>query len=167
MTGRILLDGRDLGDFDDGSIRTRFGWVSSVPNPFAWSVRNNIVCAPSLHGRVHGRCEAEALTRSCLERVGLWEALKDSLDLPGSSLCPARQQILCIARALSTGPDVLLMDEPTATIDGSAEAGVEALIRDLGRDLTIVVASQDAAQAARLSNTVFELPAGPAIAQNA
>ena len=130
MSGRILFDGQDINDpgLDPVMLRRRFGWVAQKPNPFPSSVRENIAYGPRLHGQVAEGADMEAHVEDCLRRAELWEEVKDRLDDNALELSGGQQQRLCIARALSIQPDMLLMDEPCASVDPLATAAIEDLI---------------------------------------
>jgi len=153
MTGEILLDGHSVFDPDVevGHLRRRFGWVAQMPNPFPWSIRENVAYGARIHGIVRGEAETGALVERLLRRANLWDEVKDILDEPGTSLSGGQQQRLCIARALSTEPDVILMDEPCSALDPTATARVEALIEELRRQFAIVIVTHNMQQAARIS----------------
>jgi len=153
LEGRVTLDGRDLYDptLDPTEVRRRFGWVAQKPNPFPSSVFENVAYGPRIRGHVHRRDETEALVRHCLERVGMWEELKDRLGDPGTDLSGGQQQRLCIARAIAYGPDVILMDEPCSALDPTATARIEALIDELRSDFTVVIITHNMQQAARVA----------------
>ncbi len=108
MSGRILLDGRDIcaADIDPPALRRRFGWVAQKPNPFPRSVYKNVAYGPWLHGLIAKRSEADELVQSCLALAGLWDEVKDRLDDPGTELSGGQQQRLCVARAISTNPEI-------------------------------------------------------------
>ncbi|WP_284177392.1 phosphate ABC transporter ATP-binding protein [Rhabdaerophilum sp. SD176] len=156
MTGRILLDGRDIHDpdLDPPLLRRRFGWVAQKPNPFPWSIAENVAYGPRLHGIVAGRADTAELVERCLRRVGLWDEVKDDLGQPGTDLSGGQQQRLCIARAIAYNPEILLMDEPCSALDPVATAIVEALIEDMRRDFTVVIVTHNMQQAARLAQRV-------------
>lgn len=157
QTGRITMDGQDINapEVDPPVHRRRFGWVAQKPNPFPASVWDNVAEGPRLHGLTNSAAELDALVTSCLQRAGLWDEVKDGLHtLQGPDLSGGQQQRLCIARALSTRPEVLLMDEPTGSIDPIATAHVERLLLDLKRSLSIVIVTHSMAQAARIADRV-------------
>jgi phosphate transport system ATP-binding protein len=159
--GRILFDGMDVDgpDIDPPVLRRRFGWVAQKPNPFPDSVRENVAYGPRLHG-VIAEAAMEAHVEACLTRAGLWDELRDRLDEPGDALSGGQQQRLCIARALSTEPDVLLMDEPCGSIDPIATARIEALIGAIARDHAVIIITHNMAQARRVADRVAFMDAG-------
>jgi phosphate transport system ATP-binding protein len=153
MEGRILLDGLDIYDpsLDPPLVRRRFGWISQRPSPFPWSIRSNIAYGPKIQGLVDGRCEVDELVEGSLRAVGLWDEVKDRLDEPGTELSIGQQQRLCIARAIATRPEVLLMDEPCSALDPVATTMIETLIDKLRNDYTIVIITHNLQQAARIA----------------
>jgi phosphate transport system ATP-binding protein len=153
MDGRILLDGEDIyaPDLDPPLLRQRFGWIAQKPNPFPWSVRANIVYGAQLQGLVTNRAEREALVEQSLRAVGMWDEVKDRLRESGTDLSGGQQQRLCIARAIATHPEVLLMDEPCSALDPVATAIFENLVDELRERYTIVIVTHNMQQAARIS----------------
>ena len=157
MTGTIRLDGADIHapDVDPPLIRRRYGWVAQKPNPFARSVYENVAYGARLHGLASDGAEMDALVERCLRRAKLWDEVADVLHTrEGTSLSGGQQQRLCIARALGYGPDVLLMDEPTGSIDPIATAAVEDLMMELREDHSVVVITHSMAQARRVADRV-------------
>jgi phosphate transport system ATP-binding protein len=156
IDGRILLDGKDIhaSDIDPPLLRRRFGWVAQKPNPFPWSIYHNLAYGPKIHGLVRTRAETEALVQDCLERVGLWEEVKDRLQEPGTDLSGGQQQRLCVARALACRPEVILMDEPASALDPPGTAKLENLIDELRDSFTIVIITHNMQQAARVAQRV-------------
>jgi len=156
LTGRILLDGSDIKapDIDPPLLRRRFGWVAQKPDPFPWSVYDNVAYGPRIHGVVSSRAETDALVHDRLERVGLWDELKDRLREPGTALSGGQQQRLCIARAIAANPEVILMDEPASALDPIATAKIEDLIDHLRHRFTIVIITHNMQQAARVAQRV-------------
>jgi phosphate transport system ATP-binding protein len=162
MTGDVLLAGRSVfaPDIEINQLRRRFGWVAQQPNPFPWSIYENVAYGAHLHGLVAGRHETEAYVEACLRRANLWGEVKDILRSPGNSLSGGQQQRLCIARALSTEPEVLLMDEPCSALDPTATAHVEELIDELRARLAVVIVTHNMQQAARISQRTAFLHLG-------
>jgi len=153
MRGRILLSGTDIYDksVDPPFLRRRLGWVAQKPNPFPKSIYYNVAYGARLHGFVKNKAESDELVESCLRRAGLWEEVHDRLDESGLSLSGGQQQRLCIARALSTDPEMILMDEPCSALDPLATAHVENLIEELQEKYAIVIITHNMQQAARVS----------------
>lgn len=156
MTGRITLDGEDIyaADLDPPLVRKRFGWVAQRPNPFPWSVYTNVAYGPRIHGLVKTRAETDALVEDCLRRAALWDEVKDRLSEIGTDLSGGQQQRLCIARAIATDPDVILMDEPASSLDPIATAKIEELIDELRERYAIVIITHNMQQAARVAQRV-------------
>lgn len=156
MEGRILLDGLDINgpEIDPPVLRRQFGWVAQKPNPFPWSIYSNVAYGPKIHGLAETRHECDVVVETCLRRVGLWDEVKDRLGEPGTDLSGGQQQRLCIARAIATEPDVILMDEPASALDPTATARLEDLIDELRQTYTVVVITHNMQQAARISQRV-------------
>ena len=151
--GTITIDGEDIHDpaLDVVELRARVGMVFQKPNPFPKSIYDNIAYGPRIHGLVKGKAETDALVESALKKAGLWKEVADRLDAPGTGLSGGQQQRLCIARAIATGPEVILMDEPCSALDPIATAVVEDLIHELREQYTIVIVTHSMQQAARVS----------------
>ncbi len=157
-TGEILLDGQDIrgSEIDPSLLRARVGMVSQEPNPFQKSVFDNVAYGPRIHGLTGTREELEHIVQTSLERVGLWDEVKDDLTAPGTSLSGGQQQRLVIARAIAINPEVILMDEPCSALDPIATARIEELIDELRHRYCIVIVTHSMTQAARISqNTAF------------
>ena len=131
--------------------------VFQKPNPFPMSIYENVAYGPKLNG-VKDRAVLDELVETSLKGSALWSEVKDKLNKPGTGLSGGQQQRLCIARAIATHPDVLLMDEPTSALDPMSTARVEELIRELKSDYTVVIVTHNMQQAARISDyTAFFL----------
>jgi phosphate transport system ATP-binding protein len=164
ITGRITLDGADINapEVDPPLLRRRFGWVAQKPNPFPMSIWQNVSYGPRIHGLMRDAAEMEAHVEDCLRRAHLWDEVKDRLHtLEGTELSGGQQQRLCIARALSTRPDVLLMDEPTGSIDPIATQKVEELVTELKADKAIILVTHSMMQARRIADRVAVFHLGP------
>ena len=153
-TGQILLDGKDVyaPDVNLVDLRRRVGMVFQKSNPFPKSIFENVVYGPRVSG-VRDRARLEYLAERCLKQAALWQEVKDRLQSSALELSGGQQQRLCIARALATDPEVLLMDEPASALDPKSTQAVEDLIFDLKRDYTIVIVTHNMQQAARVSDT--------------
>ena len=153
VKGDIRLDGEDIyaPDVDPVQLRARVGMVFQKPNPFPKSIYENVAYAPRLHGLCANKAQMDEVVESSLIKAGLWEEVKDRLNEPGTGLSGGQQQRLCIARAISVNPEVLLMDEPCSALDPIATATIETLIDELKEDLCIVIVTHSMQQAARVS----------------
>ena len=159
ITGRIELEGENIlsADTDVISLRRRVGMVFQKPNPFPMSIYENVAYGPRLNGIKNKNTLDETVERS-LKGAALWDEVKDKLSSPGTGLSGGQQQRLCIARAIATQPEVLLMDEPTSALDPMSTARIEELIRDLKVDYTVAIVTHNMQQAARISDyTAFFL----------
>jgi len=153
ITGDIRLDGEDIyaPRVDPVQLRARVGMVFQKPNPFPKSIFENVAYGPRIHGLCKSKAEFEEIVERSLTRAGLWEEGKDRLQEPGTGLSGGQQQRLCIARAISVNPEVLLMDEPCSALDPIATAKIETLMDDLRKNLCIVIVTHSMQQAARVS----------------
>ena len=153
VTGDIKIDGQDIydPDLDVVELRARVGMVFQKPNPFPKSIFENIAYGPRIHGLVKDKTDLEQLVAESLERAGLWGEVKDRVHEPGTGLSGGQQQRLCIARAIATKPDVILMDEPCSALDPIATAKVEELMHELRQNYTIMIVTHSMAQAQRVS----------------
>jgi len=152
-TGEVYLDGREIyhRDVDVVSLRRRIGMVFQKSNPFPKTVYDNIAYGPRVGGQSQpGRLDA--VVERSLRRAALWDEVKDRLQASALELSGGQQQRLCIARALATDPEVLLMDEPASALDPKSTAHIEDLIFELKRDYTIVIVTHNMQQAARVSD---------------
>lgn len=157
IDGNILFDGIDVmaPTIDPPRLRRRFGWVAQKPNPFVASIYDNVAYGARLHGIAPGKPELAAHVERCLRQAHLWDEVKDILQSrQATQLSGGQQQRLCIARALSTNPDVLLMDEPTGSIDPVATEAIEDLIRDLSATKAIIIVTHSMMQARRIADRV-------------
>jgi phosphate transport system ATP-binding protein len=153
-SGQILLDGTDIygPELDPVDVRRRIGMVFQKPNPFPnMSIADNVVAGLKLTG-MRDKEKLEKVTRRCLERVYLWEEVKDELRRSGASLSGGQQQRLCIARAMAIEPEVLLMDEPCSALDPTATAKIEELIAELKQSYTVVIVTHNMQQASRVAD---------------
>ena len=153
VTGQITLDGEDIYDkrVDPVQLRARVGMVFQKPNPFPKSIYDNVAYGPRIHGMARNRAELDEIVETALKRAALWDEVKDRLTAPGTGLSGGQQQRLCIARAIATEPEVLLMDEPCSALDPIATSQVEKLIDDLRRRYSVVIVTHSMQQAARVS----------------
>ncbi len=151
--GHIEIDGQDIydPDLDVVELRARVGMVFQKPNPFPKSIYENIAYGPRIHGLTASKSELDELVETSLHKAGLFGEVKDRLHDTGTGLSGGQQQRLCIARAIATKPDVILMDEPCSALDPIATAKVEELIDELRQNYTIMIVTHSMQQAARVS----------------
>jgi phosphate transport system ATP-binding protein len=153
VSGHAVLEGTDIygPSIDVVALRKRIGMVFQKSTPFPKSIFENVAYGPRVSGQRKGKHLTE-LVEACLRRAALWEEVKDRLEQSALALSGGQQQRLCIARALATDPEVLLMDEPASALDPAATARVEDLIFELKRNYTIVIVTHNMQQAARVSD---------------
>ena len=158
ITGELLLDGEDIyGGMDVNLLRKRVGMVFQKPNPFPMSVYDNIAFGPRTHG-IKARYILDEIVEKSLRDAAIWEEVKDRLKKSALGLSGGQQQRLCIARALSVSPEVLLMDEPTSALDPISTSKIEDLVTELKKDYTVVIVTHNMQQATRISDkTAFFL----------
>jgi phosphate transport system ATP-binding protein len=125
--------------------------VFQKPNPFPKSIYENVAYGPRIHGLAANKAELDEIVEKSLRRAALWNEVKDRLNDPGTGLSGGQQQRLCIARAIATSPEVLLMDEPCSALDPIATAQVEELIHELRENYAVVIVTHSMQQAARVS----------------
>lgn len=153
MRGSLSLFGEDLygGAADPLVVRRRVGMVFQRPNPFPLSIHENVVAGVKAH-RLVPRKQFAAVTEARLREVGLWDAVSDRLGSSPFRLSGGQQQLLCLARALAVGPDVLLLDEPTSSLDPVSTEAVEHLLSGLVPAITVVIVTHNLAQARRVAH---------------
>jgi len=153
VTGDIRLDDEDIYDprVDPVQLRAKVGMVFQKPNPFPKSIYDNVAYGPRIHGLANNKAELDEIVEKSLRRAAIWDEAKDRLDQPGTGLSGGQQQRLCIARAVATNPEVLLMDEPCSALDPIATAQVEELIDELRERFSVVIVTHSMQQAARVS----------------
>jgi phosphate transport system ATP-binding protein len=162
VEGEVLLDGRDIyaRGVNAIEVRRRIGMVFQRPTPFpTMSIRDNVVAGLRAAGRnAPSRAEQDEIAEWALRRTALWDEVKDRLPDSAMALSGGQQQRLCIARALATKPRVMLLDEPTASLDPLSTQKIEELVYELRGDVTIVIVTHNMQQAARVSDrTAFML----------
>ena len=154
MTGRIELDGSDIraGNVNTVDLRQRVGMVFQKSNPFPKSVYENVAFGPRVAGGANA-ARLDYLVERSLKQAALWDEVKDRLHSSALALSGGQQQRLCIARALATDPEVILMDEPASALDPKSTSKIEDLIFELKAQYTIVIVTHNMQQAARVSDT--------------
>ncbi len=153
VEGDIRIDDQDIYDrrIDPVQLRAKVGMVFQKPNPFPKSIYDNVAYGPRIHGLARNKTDMDEIVERALKRGAIWNEVKDRLHAPGTGLSGGQQQRLCIARAVATEPEVLLMDEPCSALDPIATAQVEELIDELRRDYSVVIVTHSMQQAARVS----------------
>ena len=159
ITGQVTLDGEDIFDrnMDVTMLRKRVGMVFQQPNPFPMSVYDNIAYGPRVHG-IKNKAKLDEIVEKSLRGAAIWDEVKDNLKKSALRLSGGQQQRICIARALATKPEVILMDEPTSALDPISTTKIEDLMEELKRQYTVVVVTHNMQQAVRVSDyTAFFL----------
>lgn len=153
VTGDIRIDGEDIYDpkVDPVQLRAKVGMVFQKPNPFPKSIYDNVAYGPKIHGLARDKDDLDQIVENALRKAALWNEAKDRLHASGTGLSGGQQQRLCIARAIATAPEVLLMDEPCSALDPIATAQVEELIDELRQSYSVVIVTHSMQQAARVS----------------
>jgi phosphate transport system ATP-binding protein len=151
VEGRVMYHGENLyaGDIDPVQVRKRIGMVFQKPNPFPKSIYDNIAFGPRVMGM---KGDMDEIVERALRRGALWEEVKDRLATNAFGMSGGQQQRLCIARALATEPDVLLMDEPCSALDPISTGRIEDLMAELKQSYSIVIVTHNMQQAARVSD---------------
>jgi phosphate transport system ATP-binding protein len=159
--GDVLLDGRSIwhSGVELMALRRKVGMLFQRPNPFPMSIMDNVTAGARAH-RMASKAGLRAIAEQRLTEVGLWGAVSDRLKDSPFRLSGGQQQLLCLARALAISPDVLLLDEPTSSLDPVATESIEALIRTLIPQITVVIVTHNLAQARRVADRTIFLNAG-------
>ena len=153
IEGTMNFHGENLygDDVDINSLRTRIGMIFQKPNPFPMTIRDNITYGPKIHG-IKDKKELNEIVERCLQQAALYDEVADRLDSSAIGLSGGQQQRLCIARALSVNPEVILMDEPTSALDPIATSKIEDLAVQLKKDYTVAIVTHNMQQASRISD---------------
>jgi len=158
VKGNVSIDGHDIYDksIRVESLRENVGMVFQKPNPFPKSIYENIAYGPRIHGMANSKTDLDEIVANSLQKAALFDEVKDRLHQPGTGLSGGQQQRLCIARAISVNPEIILMDEPCSALDPIATAKIEDLMTELKKEFTIIIVTHSMQQAARVStNTGF------------
>jgi phosphate transport system ATP-binding protein len=152
VEGRVELDGLSIYDknTDVASLRKRIGMVFQKPNPFPMTIFDNVSFGPRQHGAK--TASLANIVEKSLRQAALWDEVKDKLKQSAMGLTPGQQQLMCIARALAVGPEVILMDEPCSALDPTATLMIEELMLGLVHEYTIIIVTHNMQQAARISD---------------
>ncbi len=161
-TGKISIKGVDIysSEVDPVLLKVRVGMVFQKPNPFPISIYDNVAFGPKIHRMVKKKNEMDEIVEEALRRAALWEEVKDRLRDNAMKLSGGQQQRLCIARALSVRPEILLLDEPASALDPGSTSKIEELMVDLKRNYTVILVTHNMQQAARVANKVAFLYGG-------
>ena len=152
ITGTVKLDDQDIyGKIDVNLLRKRVGMVFQKPNPFPMSIYDNIAYGPRTHG-IHSKAKLNEIVEKSLRDVAIWDEVKDRLKKSALGMSGGQQQRLCIARALTVDPEVLLLDEPCSALDVKSSAVIEEMLTELKKQYTIVIVTHNIAQARRISD---------------
>jgi phosphate transport system ATP-binding protein len=149
--GSIHLNGKDIHTIAPDELRRRMGMVFQTPTPFPMSIYKNMTYAPRFYG-ISGKQKLEGILREKLEVTGLWEEVRDELNKSALKLSGGQQQRLCIARALTADPEILLLDEPCSALDVKSTQIIEELLLKLKGDYTIVIVTHNLFQARRIAD---------------
>lgn len=168
VEGKVNLDGEDIYDkrVDTTLLRKKVGMVFQQPNPFPMSIYDNIAYGPRLHG-IKNKKELDEIVERSLQGAAIFEEVKDRLHKSALGLSGGQQQRLCIARALSVSPEVLLMDEPTSALDPISTLKIEELMETLKKKYTVVIVTHNMQQAARVSDDTAFFLVGEVVEKNA
>ncbi|MFA5452068.1 MAG: phosphate ABC transporter ATP-binding protein PstB [Candidatus Methanomethylophilaceae archaeon] len=153
IEGQIMYHEQNIYDpnVDVNSLRKKIGMIFQKPNPFPMSIRDNITYGPKIHG-ITDEKELEKIVERSLVQAALWDEVGDRLNQSALALSGGQQQRLCIARALSVSPEIILMDEPTSALDPLATSKIEDLACELEKEYTVVIVTHNMQQASRISD---------------
>jgi len=150
VQGTILVNDEPLDSIDIIELRKKIGMVFQRPNPFPFTVRENLVYGLKVHG--YNKRQYDEILERCLKAVGLWDDIKDKLNIPAMNLSEEMKQRLCVARVLTVEPEIILLDEPCSALDPIATLKIEELMIELKRNYTILIVTHNMQQAARVSD---------------
>ena len=153
VVGSVVYNGTDIyaDDIDPVEVRRKVGMVFQKPNPFPKSIFDNVAWGARVNGFRGSKRDLEDHVEQSIRKAALWDEVKDKLSESGYSLSGGQQQRLCIARAIATNPDVVLMDEPCSALDPIATLRIEELMQELKSDYSIIIVTHNMQQAARVS----------------
>lgn len=161
LKGEVFVDKEHINNYDASKLRKKVGMVFQQPNAFPMSIYENVAYGPKIHemDKISWRVE------NSLKKVGLWEEVKDRLNKSALNLSGGQQQRLCIARALATEPDVILLDEPCSALDPVSTSRIESLMRDLKEQYTLIIVTHNLQQAKRVADYTCYLLNGEVVEQ--
>lgn len=160
VAGDIVMGQQDIYNnrYDPVLLRARVGMVFQKPNPFPKSIYDNVAYGPRIHGLVQSKADTDDMVETSLKKAGLWDEVKDSLRQPGISLSGGQQQRLCIARTISVGPEIVLMDEPCSALGPIATAKIEDLIDEMKQNYTIAIVTHSIATRGKVAHPSLTSP---------
>jgi phosphate transport system ATP-binding protein len=150
QSGEIIFEGKDIKQLSDSVLRKKIGIIFALPQVLPISIFQNVAYGPMVHG-VKDKTKVTEMVEDALKKAYLWDEVKDRLDLSATRLSGGQQQRLCIARTLAVEPDVILYDEPCSGLDPISTAKVEDAMRELKKDYTQILVTNNTKQAARVS----------------
>jgi len=153
FSGKIIFNGKNVFEYPVEELRKKIGFVFQNPNPFNFSIYENVAFGPKLHFKLKDK-ELDAIVEKSLKDANLYDEVKANLKKSAMSLSGGQQQRLCIARAIAIKPDVLMMDEPTSSLDPIARNKIEELVLRLKDNYTVILVTHDVRQAARISDYI-------------
>ena len=162
LSGSIHLEGQDIMGLDPEALRKRIGMVFQTPTPFPFSIYKNLTFAPRYHGTT-SKIELDGMVRDVLTTTGLYDEVKDNLNKNALTLSGGQQQRLCIARALTAEPEILLLDEPCSALDVKSTSTIGSLLLSLKEHYTIVIVTHNLHQAKRIADNCLFLLNGELI----
>jgi phosphate transport system ATP-binding protein len=164
-TGAVTIQGQDIygRDVDPVLLKMRVGMVFQTPNPFPFSIYENVAFGPKIHKLFKRKKELNVIVKESLQRAALWDEVRNRLKESAMKLSGGQQQRLCIARALAVQPDILLMDEPASALDPGSTSKIEELIVELKQNYTVVIVTHNMQQAARIADNVVFLYKGEVV----
>jgi phosphate transport system ATP-binding protein len=153
IEGNVKIDGQDIyaPSVDVTELRKKVGMVFQKPNPFPKTIYENVVYGPRVLG-INKKSTLDALCENALKKAALWDEVKDRLHVNALDLSGGQQQRICIARAIATEPEIVLLDEPCSALDPIATAKIEDMLVELKKDYTVVIVTHNMQQAARISD---------------
>ena len=166
IKGEMLLDGENIyGSMNVDILRKRVGMVFQKPNPFSMSIYDNIAYGPRTHG-IRSKSALDEIVEKSLKDAAIWNETKNRLKKSALGMSGGQQQRLCIARALSVSPEVILMDEPTSALDPISTGKIEELMSELKKEYTVIIVTHNMQQATRISDTTAFFLLGEMIEHN-
>ncbi|MGC8581760.1 MAG: phosphate ABC transporter ATP-binding protein [Thermoplasmata archaeon] len=152
-SGKIIFNEKDVFEYPVEELRKKIGFVFQHPNPFSFSIYDNVAFGPRLHYKLNDG-QIDAIVEKSLKDANLYDEVKANLKKSAMSLSGGQQQRLCIARAIAIKPDILMMDEPTSSLDPIARNKIEELVLRLKEKYTVILVTHDVRQAAKISDYI-------------